>query len=428
MNANPTPSSGPLKPNWARQRDIAFAIIGWFIVVAIVLWVASHIVGSLLVLILAALLAYALFPVVRFLSRYIPRALAILLVYLAVVCAFGALSYLIVNTAVAQVGSLTHQLNLLLRNGSTGPLAPLLNTLKRFGISQSQLQSAGQRVIDSAQGAAASVVPLLAGIFSGVLDVILVAVLSIYLLADGERVVHWLKTETPIKYRGRVGFTLTMLERVVGGYIRGQFILSSLIGVLVGVGMAALQVPYAVLLGVIAFILEFIPIVGVFVSGALCVLVAVFSHSFIWAIFVLAYFVFVHVIEGDVVGPRIVGRAVGVHPAVSIFALLAGAELFGIWGALFASPLAGVTQAVLAELWREWRDAHANQFPEEYGPPIVPVTTAEALNTPQASLATVRPMSQGREDMDRNDGSDAGATMPAKPIPVPPDRSDILSS
>ncbi len=107
-------------------------------------------------------------------------------------------------------------------------------------------------------------------------------------------------------------------------------------------------------------------------------MLALISHGILWAVLVLLYFVLVHIIEGDVVGPRIVGRAVGVHPAVSIFALLAGAELFGVWGALLASPIAGVLQVVIATIFREWRLAHPREYPEEFGPVIVPVTTAQA--------------------------------------------------
>jgi predicted PurR-regulated permease PerM len=80
------------------------------------------------------------------------------------------------------------------------------------------------------------------------------------------------------------------------------------------------------------------------------------------ALGVLIYFIVAHVIESDLVGPRIVGQAIGLHPVVSLFALVAGAELFGIWGALFASPLAGILQALLIALWSEWREAHPQYF------------------------------------------------------------------
>jgi predicted PurR-regulated permease PerM len=127
--------------------------------------------------------------------------------------------------------------------------------------------------------------------------------------------------------------------------------------------MEILGVPYALLLGVLAFVLEFIPVLGTLVSGAICVLLAL-TKGWFWAIIVLAYFVFVHIIEGDVVGPRIVGKAIGLHPVVSLVALIAGGELFGIWGALFASPVAGVLQAFLVAIWSEWRETHPQEFQE----------------------------------------------------------------
>src|SRR5205085_11460364 len=119
--------------------------------------------------------------------------------------------------------------------------------------------------------------------------------------------------------------------------------------------------PYALLLGVLAFILEFIPVLGTLISGAICVLLAL-TQGWVVAIIVLAYFVFVHIIEGDVVGPRIVGKAIGLHPVISLAALIAGTELFGITGALFASPVAGVLQALLVTIWVEWRETHPKEF------------------------------------------------------------------
>lgn len=127
--------------------------------------------------------------------------------------------------------------------------------------------------------------------------------------------------------------------------------------------MAILHVPYAVLLGVLAFVLEFIPVLGTLTSGAICVLIAL-TQGWLTALLVLAYFVVVHILEGDIIGPRVVGKAIGLHPVVSLIALIAGAELFGIVGAIFASPIAGVLQALLRAIWIEWREAHPDQFEE----------------------------------------------------------------
>src|SRR5205085_540980 len=136
-------------------------------------------------------------------------------------------------------------------------------------------------------------------------------------------------------------------------YIRGQLTLALLIGALVGVGMYILHVPYAVLLGILAFFMEFIPVIGVLISGAVRIALALFQ-GWITAVLVLAYFVFVHIVEGDVVGPRIIGRAVGIHPATALIALVAGTELFGVWGALLGAPIAGLVQAIATAAWREF--------------------------------------------------------------------------
>jgi predicted PurR-regulated permease PerM len=200
--------------------------------------------------------------------------------------------------------------------------------------------------------------------FNGLLDTVLVVVVSVYLVIDGERLASWANTRTPRRYRPQVQAFLTGLQRVVGGYIRGQLSMSLLIGVMVGLGMFIFHVPFAPLLGLLAFVLEFVPIIGTLISGAICVLIAL-TQGWPLALAVLAYFIVVHVIEGDVIGPRVVGQAVGLHPVVSIIALAAGAERFHVWGALFAAPLAGLLQVIIVDIWQQWRLAHAEEFAEE---------------------------------------------------------------
>src|SRR5262245_46574067 len=127
-----------------------------------------------------------------------------------------------------------------------------------------------------------------------------------------------------------------------------------LVGVLVGGGLGLMGVRYALLLGILAFFMEFVPVLGVIISGAVCVLIALFQ-GWVLALVVLGYFVIVHVIEGDLIGPRVMARAVGIHPAVALLALVAGSELFGVWGALLGAPIAGLLQAITTAAWREVR-------------------------------------------------------------------------
>jgi predicted PurR-regulated permease PerM len=344
---------------WAHRRDIPIAILAWTALVCLVLWGAGHIVRTLLILTIAALLAYALAPGVKVLQRFMPRFLAILIMYLLVFGAISFLLYLIVTTAIEQVGSLASNVQKWLTPKSASHLSPLEQTLHTLGISSEQITSFRTQITSRLEEIASSAIPILTGFFDVVLDIVLVAVLSIYLLLDGSRVSNWIRLNAP--YRAQANAVLSTIQHIVGGYIRGQFILAVLVGVLVGGGMFVFRVPYAVFLGLLAFVLEFIPVLGTLLSGTISTLIAL-TQGWLTALGVLIYFVVVHVLEGDIIGPRIVGKAVGLHPVVSITALIAGAELFGIWGALFASPIAGVLQALIVALWTNWRATHPEHF------------------------------------------------------------------
>jgi predicted PurR-regulated permease PerM len=375
------------RTNWTRLRDIPLAILAWILVIAVVLWAASHVIGTLLVLAIAGLLAFALYPIINWLSRGMPRPLAMALVYVVFFALIGLLVYFIVDTAVQQLVTVAGRLEQLVKTGPHAQTSPLYDFAHQLGLSDQQLQQISGFLVEQAQGIAGGILPILSGIANLVINLVVVTVLSIYLIPNGPRVNHWLRTGVPLSFRARASFLMDTLDRVVGGYIRGQFTLATLIGVLVGIGMFIFQVPFAILLGVMAFVLEFIPFLGVIISGAACVLIAL-TQGWLTALLVLGWFVVMHIIEGDVVGPRIVGSAVGLHPAISLVALIAGAELFGLWGALFAAPLAGLLQALIVALWQNWRTEHPEQFPTghtiEHDVAVVPVVseTPKSITVP----------------------------------------------
>jgi predicted PurR-regulated permease PerM len=359
MSSSNVPRSESATNKWAQRRDIPIAILAWIALAFVILWAIGHIASTILLLVIAALLAYALAPGVKFLQRFMPRAPAILIMYLLVLGVISFLVYLIITTAIGEVASLANNIQKWLMPSSTGQVSPLEQTLRTFGISQAQIAGVRAQLGNQLEGFAGNAVPLVTSVFGTILDIILVAILSIYLLIDGSRASNWIRRNAPRP--ALTNYVLDTLQRVVGGYIRGQILLCLFIGLLVGCGMFVFHVPYAVLLGVLAFILEFIPILGVLISGALCTLLAL-TQGWLIALGVLVYFVIVQVIEGDVLGPRVVGKAVGLHPVISIAAIIAGSELFGIWGALLASPIAGLLQALVIALWTNWRETHPEQF------------------------------------------------------------------
>ena len=369
--------------DWERARDIPLAILGWALVIFFAFWAAGHVIGTVLVLATAALIAYALAPLVAILRRWLPWPLAITIVYLVFIGLLALLFSVIVETAIQQAGPLANQIKALLTPGH-GRTSPLIDFVHQLGISDNQITQLSDALFGQITGIARDLFPVVTGVAGGIINVVVTLIISVYFVANGPRVGLWLRSGLPMRVRPRAVFVLDTINRVIGGYIRGQLTLSALIGVLVGASMYVLAIPYAILLGFLAFVLEFIPFLGVLISGAACVLVAL-TQGFVKALVVLAVFVIMHVIEGDVVGPRIVGSAIGLHPAISIIALIAGAELFGLWGALFASPIAGVVQTITVAFWREWKNAHPEQFPTgstvSYDLAVVPVAT-QAENGP----------------------------------------------
>jgi predicted PurR-regulated permease PerM len=345
---------------WLRALVLPLIVLAWLALLVFFVWLLSHFTRTILMVVLAAVLAFACTPLANFFQRWMPRPAAIALAYLlglGVVFGFGAY---VVATTVAQVTSLVG--NLPSYASQAQSLQPQLEALLApLGVPSGFLTDIEQQAVNEIQTAATAVakdlIPRLAEFFGTVVDLVLVLILSVYLCANGARIAQWLRQEAPDRHtRVRAQMLIAVVNRVVGGYIRGVLTLAALVGVLVGVGLGVIGVPYAVLLGVLAFFMEFIPILGVFISGAASVLIAiVYFQEPIRPLIVLAYFVFVHVVEGDVVGPRIMGRAVGIHPATGLIALVAGTEVFGIWGALFAAPMAGLLQSILVAAWIEWR-------------------------------------------------------------------------
>lgn len=356
--------------DWQRALFIPLTVLAWLVLLLAAVWVLSHLTKTILTLVFSGIVAFALTPVVRLLSRYMPRPLAIGVAYLLGFTVILGMFAFLIYTAAEQVTTLAKELPTLVSAPSgrgQAALTPfeshIVSLLKPFGVSAAKYNSTKLQAISQLQNVGKEVavqsVSIITSILGTVVDVILVLILSVYLTVDGERLARWMREQAPSAQRRQVLILFAIINQVVGGYIRGTLTLALLIGLMVGIGMEFFVPTYAVLLGVLAFFMEFIPVVGVLVSGAVSVGLAFPAGGWVRAVLVLAYFVVVHIVEGDVVGPRIMGRAVGIHPATAIVALVAGTEIFGIWGALFAAPLAGLLQAIGTAVWREIHGADA---------------------------------------------------------------------
>ena len=347
--------------------------------------------GHVLFLFLAAgVIAFTLNPLVRDLTRLkVPRALSVLIVYTIFATAVVALLVAIGAVAFDQARSAAERIDDYVANADsvTGQTAAEVDIdalqawLNDHGLEQIRVRdqfnewidslSAGeisgyaQDAISFAQGAAFSVVVLL-------FSLILIVVISIYMLLDMQR----LERSIDSRFPPHGGPPLTQqIEGALWGYLKGQAILSTVIGTSAGVGMYILGATglvegaeeYALLFGLWTAFIEVIPYIGPWLSAVPPMIYALFVDP-VGMIWVGLLFLFIYQVEGHVVVPNVMANALRLHPLLVIFGLLAGGELYGIAGVLIALP----TMAGLRAIW-EFFTARVRFERWDEGGPDVPV-------------------------------------------------------
>ncbi|SCE31408.1 Predicted PurR-regulated permease PerM [Streptomyces sp. SolWspMP-sol7th] len=175
---------------------------------------------------------------------------------------------------------------------------------------------------------------------------------TIFLLYDGQRIWGWFLKLVPAAAREGVAGAGPRAWNTLTSYVRGTVIVALIDAVFIGIGIYVLEVPMAVPLAVIIFLAAFVPLVGAVVSGALAVLVALVTQGVWAAIIVLGVVLLVQQIEGHVLQPFILGRAVRVHPLAVVLSVAAGGMIAGIGGAVVAVPLVAVLNTVVGYLRR----------------------------------------------------------------------------
>ncbi len=189
-----------------------------------------------------------------------------------------------------------------------------------------------------------------------------VLVLAVYFLLDGRRTYDWLVAYAPARSRDKVHETAQGAAEAIAEYARGNLITSALSAVATWVVLLALHVPAALLLGVLAGVCDFLPVIGILLSAGPAILLAL-TVSPTAAVVVAGFFVVYNVVENYYIQPKVYGKAMALSDLAVIGAFLAGAELGGVLGALVALPLAA-TYPVVERVWL--RDTARRDLPREH--------------------------------------------------------------
>ena len=315
--------------------------------------------GVLLTFLAAGVLAYALNPLVRRLEGLrVPRALAVLGVFVVLILVTVVTLLLIIVPAVGQVQVVVRspqdlvdrvidQVNRLQNLPYVGRYVAELDQDRILQLLKANAPSA-QQLANVATGVIGGVF----GVFGTVFNLLLMVLVSIYLLLEREKITRALLGTIPETVREQSLELFYAVEQSLVKYLRGQLLLCAVMGVIGWAIMFFTVGKYALPVGAWVAATEIIPVIGAFLGAVPAVAIALFvpEGGFVQALIVAGLFLVAQQVEGNLLVPRIQGGSVGVHPLWVLFATLAGTALYGLIGAIFAVPIVAIVAATLRYL------------------------------------------------------------------------------
>ncbi|MFJ6299449.1 AI-2E family transporter [Streptomyces griseoviridis] len=353
---------------------------GWrLLVLAGTVWVLMRVISAVQLLVLAfvaALLITALLhPTVARLCRYgVPRGLATALTAISGFVVMGLIGWFVTWQVMENIDTLSDQI----QDGIDELRKWLLNS--PFHVTDKQINQIAKNLrdaiganTDQITSAGLEGVQVVVEALTGIL---LTMFSTLFLLYDGRRIWGWTLKLVPAAARPGVAGAGPRAWRTLTAYVRGTVLVALIDAIFIGLGIYFLNVPMAVPLAVFIFLFSFIPLVGAVASGALAVVVALVTQGVFTAVMTLVVVLAVQQIEGHVLQPFILGRAVRVHPLAVVLSVAGGGMIAGIGGAVVAVPLVAVTNTVVGYL-RAY--AHDQNVADAAGrQPAVPATAGSA--------------------------------------------------
>lgn len=347
-----------LRPVARERTELELFTIKVLIVMAIVaaaalVWVAR---GVLLLVFIAAVLAAGISPTVRAVrirwryafQRKLSRGAAVMIVYLPFLIAVLLFGLIVAPRFVADSRELGAKLPALIEQNILQPLDQYVPV----GVIREELADGVElprsRVFMYMRNAAAAFASVIAVLF-----------MVAYMLIDAERLRNLFLLIYPPEVRGRRRRTLTRMGKRMSAWLSGQLLLSAIIGVATFIGLAALRVPYALPLAILAAVGELVPVIGPTLGAVPALAIALLSSPWqFWS--VLAFAVLLQKVENLFIVPRVMSRKVAISPLAIFIAFMIGASLLGVIGAIIAIPVATIVQVAFEEAFVRRRERRLN--------------------------------------------------------------------
>jgi len=335
-------SNNKIEISWASIFRVLAVVLG----VLFIFKIAQVIALFFVVVVLVA----AFSPIVDNWSRYIPRILAVILLYLLGLVILATTGFLIIPPLIDQLQALATNLPTYFEK-----ILPLLQNWKNLiNSSQQSLTSISQTISQVSAGIYSTTI----GFIGGLIAFVTIFVLTFYMLLEKNAVRDLIVSFLPIEKREQIIIALRKIIAKMGGWLRGQLMLCLIVGILDLTGLLIFRVPYALTLAIFAGLTEIIPYIGPWLGFVPALLIAL-TVSPLLGLIVAIWYVAVQQIEGHILVPKIMQKTVGLNPVIVILAFLIGGSLFGILGLILAVPAAAAILVVI----QEWSNLFKNAPP-----------------------------------------------------------------
>lgn len=328
--------------------SISTSTIVRIVAVLLGLWFLYLIRDVIAILFVSLILASAFDRSVDWLQRHrIPRPVGILGIYVILLGSLSLIISALVPPLIEEIRGIAVDFPAYWERVTAGVLqfGPFAETPSFLSGFQRFAASIEDALVSTGQGVFGSIISL----FGGVISFIFVLVMTFYMTVSESAMKGAFKMVVPNRYESYLSDLVTRMQQKIGAWLQGQLVLSLIIAALVYLGLTIIGVKYALLLAILAGLLEFIPYVGPLLAAIPAIFFGA-TQSWFDALLVLILYVVVQQLENHLIVPAVMRRAVGIHPILSITAMLTGAKLFGFVGILMAIPVVTAVSVWVGDL------------------------------------------------------------------------------
>ncbi len=324
------------------------------VLVFVLAYALFHVAQFILVLVASIVIASAIEPVTLWAKRHqIPRLPTVISVYIFLALLLAGFFYFLLLPLLGEVSSFIRTLTVYSNSVVNGSiLSGMFETQNIFGgLDTPAIINELSAYLNSwSEFLSQGIFSSLSVVFGGVMSLIIMIVLSFYLAVQEDGISKFLQIVTPIKHESFVVRIWRRSQIKIGLWMQGQLLLGVVVMVLVYIGLLIIGVPHALLLAVLAGLLELIPLFGPVLAAIPALFVAYTTMGLTTTIVVAGLYLLIQQLENHIIYPMVVKKVVGVPPMVSIIALIIGGELGGFIGIVVAVPVAAVVMELIADL------------------------------------------------------------------------------